>query len=472
MKKTKLFLRIICWIVSLGGFLFGFDMAVISGVLPIMQKQFDLTAGQEGWLVSSALVGCIIGVAASGTLSDRLGRKKLLLTAALFFLVSAVGSSLLQSFGSIIWARIFGGLGVGIASNIVPLYISEIAPAQKRGKYVTYYQLAVTIGILISYLSNYALLIFAEDNSLAASQLLRYFLGDQIWRGMFIVGALPAFLFIVGLLFVPESPRWLIQKGRKEQGLAILLKIMDEEEAKVDAAAIDENATKRKGSYKDLLVPEMRRPLVLGVLLPLFSQFCGINAIIYYGPTILNSAGISLTNSFQSQIIFGLANVLFTFIAIWKVDKLGRRPLYLIGTACAAVSLFLTGLFFFIGDVSGLVILISVTLFLASFSFSIGPLKFVVASEIFPTHIRGRALGISIMVMWVADAIVGQLIAFMLRELGTGYTFCLFGFFCVIAFITVYRLLPETKGKSLEEIEAFWKENSVDKASELEQTRI
>lgn len=459
MKRTKPVLTIVCWIAATGGFLFGFDMAVISGVLPIMQKQFALTAEQEGWLVSSALVGCIIGVAASGTLSDRLGRKKLLLVAALFFLVSATASGLLQTFGSIIWARILGGLGVGIASNIVPLYLSEIAPARKRGRYVTYYQLAITAGILMAYLSNYSLLSFSENANVQGNTTVNYLVVGQAWRGMFLVESLPALLFMIGLLFIPESPRWLIQKGRKEQGAAILYKIMDEDEAKSDVESINQHIVKGRGSYKDLLAPEMRKPLVLGLLLPLFSQFCGINAIIYYGPTILNSAGISLSNSFQSQIIFGVANVLFTFIAIWKVDQLGRRPLYLVGTFCATISLFLTGLFFFFGNVSGLWISFAVMLFLASFSFSIGPLKFVVASEIFPTHIRGGALGLSIMVMWVADALAGQFTAVLLREAGTAYTFWLFGFFSAIAFVVVYRLLPETKGKSLEEIETFWKRN-------------
>lgn len=460
MEKTKPFLTLICWIAAIGGFLFGFDMAIISGVLPFMQKQFDLSASQEGWLVSSALVGCIVGVAASGTLSDRLGRKKLLVAAAVFFLLSAVGSSFLPSFATVIWARIIGGVGVGIASNIVPLYISEIAPAHKRGRYVTYYQLAVTLGILIAYLSNYGLLILAERQVFQGDGFLNYLFVDEVWRGMFIVGTIPAILFLFGLFFAPESPRWLIQTGKKEAGTAVLLRIMDEESARNDAEIISDNAVTGKTSFKDLLAPEMRRPLWLGLLLPLFSQFCGINAIIYYGPTILNSAGISLSNSFQSQIIFGLANVLFTFIAIWKVDQLGRRPLYLVGTFFATVSLFLTGVFFFMGEVSGLLILMVVTLFLASFAFSIGPLKFVVASEIFPTHIRGRALGLSVMVMWVADALVGQFTAVLLREAGTAYTFWLFGFFSAIAFVVVYKLLPETKGKSLEEIETFWKKDT------------
>jgi len=456
MKKSNFFLALICFIAAIGGFLFGFDMAVISGVLPLMQEHFNLTPAQEGWLVSSALVGCIAGVAASGSLGDRFGRKKLLVCAAAFFLLSALGSALLPSFASIIWARILGGLGVGIASNVVPLYLSEIAPAAKRGRYVTFYQLAITAGILVAYLSNYAILASAENTIMATRGGFGYLFEEEAWRGMFLMEALPAALFIIGLTFVPESPRWLIQKGRSAQGRSILRKISDPKEADQAADRMELHRVERKSSYLDLLAPAMRRPLVLGFLLPLFSQFCGINAIIYYGPTILTSAGVSLSNSFQSQIIFGIANMLFTFIAIWKVDQLGRRPLYLAGTAVASVSLILTAIFFFLPDLPGLWVLFTVSLFLASFAFSIGPLKFVVASEIFPTHIRARALGLSIMTMWVADAIVGQLTAVMLRELGTSYTFLFFGFFCVAAFITVFRLLPETKGKSLEEIEVFW----------------
>lgn len=439
MGNTKFFLLIVCWIAAIGGFLFGFDMAVISGVLPLMQQQFTLTSAQEGWLVSSALIGCIIGVAASGVLSDRLGRKKLLFAAAFLFLISALGCGLFNSFAHIIWARIVAGIGVGVASNIVPLYISEMAPAAKRGRYVTYYQLAITIGILVAYFSNYSLLVYKGGEAQATGTFFHLLFSEEKWRGMFIVGAIPAFLFLVGLFFVPESTRWLKQKNN----------------AKV--ASRQDAGSEGYGSFRELLSPALRRPLILGILLPFFSQFCGINAIIYYGPTILKDAGISTDSSFQSQILFGVANMLFTFIAIWKVDQLGRRPLYLIGTLTASISLILTGVFFYLGNVPGLFILTVVILFLASFAFSIGPLKFVVASEIFPAGIRGRALGVSIMVMWGADAFIGYLTPILLREVGTAYTFGFFGVFCIFVFIAVYQLLPETKGKSLEEIEAFWK---------------
>lgn len=452
----RFYLGLITVVASLGGLLFGFDMAVISGVLPFVRKQFDLTALQEGWFVSSALVGCIIGVAFSGDLSDRLGRKKLLFLSAFLFLISAVGCALIHSLSLLITFRLIGGLGVGIASIVVPLYLSEIAPANIRGRLVTCYQLAITVGILLAYVTNSLLLSHSESAlSFVSSSLFDLIYVSEVWRGMFSIGTILAVLFLVGLLFVPESPRWLMRKGLVSEGLLILKKINNGEEPAVSTAAqgVEENDS---GSYKELFSPRLRKALLLGILLPLFSQLSGINAIIYYGPTILNDAGIALSNSFLGQIIFGVANLLFTFIAIWKVDDWGRRPLYIVGTLGATVSLVVTGVFFYLGMTTSVFLIISMTLFLACFAFSIGPLKFVVASEIFPTNIRGKAMGVSIMVMWVADTIMGQLTPVLLREAGSAVTFWVFGFFCLIAFITVYKLLPETKGKSLEEIENFW----------------
>ncbi|WP_222538699.1 sugar porter family MFS transporter [Pedobacter polysacchareus] len=447
-------LLMVCCIAALGGVLFGFDMAVISGVLPFVQKQFSLTAVQEGWFVSSALVGCIIGVAISGELGDRLGRKKLLMVSAILFLIGAVGCTWAPTFSLMVMARILAGIGIGIASNIVPLYISEIAPTKIRGRLVTCYQLAVTFGILVAYLSNAAILKHALAMSAEGSSSAFHFLFiAEAWRGMFSIGILPAVLFMAGLFFVPESPRWLIQNGREVEGLQLLTELVGEKEAVEDADKLKKNQGTGKGSYKELWSPRLRRSLILGLFLPLFSQFSGINAIIYYGPSILTSAGISLSNSFQSQVIFGLANMLFTLIAVWKVDALGRRPLYMIGTVGATISLFVAGLCFYNNATHSVFLLIAVLAFLASFAFSIGPLKFVVASEIFPARIRGRAMALSIMVMWIADTIVGQLTPIFLQELGTAYTFWIFSAFCLVAFVTVYFLLPETKGKSLEDIE-------------------
>ncbi|SFC39292.1 MFS transporter, SP family, arabinose:H+ symporter [Parapedobacter composti] len=447
-----------CAVAALGGFLFGFDMAVVSGTLPLVTEQFSLSAFQQGWFVSSALVGCIVGVAVSGELGDRYGRRRALLLAAVLFLVSAVGSGLLPSFSSIVWARLLGGVGVGIASSMVPLYISEIAPARIRGRLVTYYQLAVTFGILMAYLSNAFLLHRTYDTGAQASGWLGVAFDEEVWRGMFMVEALPALVFLLGLMAIPESPRWLIQQGHTAAGMALLGRFVGEAEAQADAESRQRQSRQRQAAYRELFAPKWRGALLLGLLLPLFSQFCGINAIIYYGPSILKATGVSLTNSLQSQIVFGVANLLFTLVAVWKVDKLGRRPLYLAGTVAAALSLMVVGACLH-AELTGGLLLGAVIVFLASFAFSIGPLKFVVAAEIFPAAIRGRAMALSIMVMWVADTIIGQLTPVLLEGIGTAFTFWFFALWCVLAFITVYRLLPETKGKSLEDIERRWLEN-------------
>lgn len=443
-------------IAALGGLLFGFDMAVISGAIPLVKEQFALSSAAEGWFVSSALLGAIMGVALSGELSDHWGRKRSLFVAAVLFFTSAIGCALAPSFTFLITARILGGMAVGIASNVVPLYLSEIAPAGIRGRLVTCYQLAVTLGILTAYLSNYSLLELAPiDQGQGGDTLFGLIFADQIWRGMFSLEVIPAALFFIGLFFVPDSPRWLLKQGREQEGKDILIRINGEAEAEKEVEDIRLTLDQEEGSYKELLDPALRLALIIGILLPLFSQFSGINAIIYYGPRILSDAGLSINDALVSQIIVGIAIVLFTFIAIWKVDQMGRRILYLVGTAGATVSLFLTGLCFYV-DSAGILLLISALSFLAFFSFSIGPLKFVIASEIFPNKIRGRALGISILTMWISDAIVGQLMPVSLEELGTGVTFWIFSGFCFVAFWVIYYLIPETKGKTLEEIQFMW----------------
>jgi len=456
-NRNPYYLTIITAIAALGGFLFGFDMAVISGAVPFVQQQFDLSAVQEGWFVSSALVGCVIGVAFSGELSDRFGRKPALNLSGSLFLLSAVGTAFAPEFSLLVIARIMGGIAVGVASNVVPLYISEIAPPKIRGRLVTFYQLAITVGILLAFLSNAWVLNFSESRPdfLIFGFLEKIFI-EEAWRGMFGAETIPAFIFLVCLAIVPESPRWLVQQNRSKKARQILKKLIDDNEIDSSINEIRETLNDVAGSYRELLKPGLRTAVLIGILLPLFSQFSGINAIIYYGPRILTEVGIDMNNALKSQVLLGIANMVFTFIAIWKVDSLGRRPLYLIGTAGATISLIITGIFFYVGETGSIFLLISVVLFLACFAFSIGPLKFVIASEIFPNRIRGRALALSIMVMWIADTIVGQLTPILLSEGGAAVTFWFFALFCAIAFWFIYKKVPETKGKTLEEIQAMW----------------
>lgn len=460
LKKEHLYLGIVTLIAALGGFLFGFDMAVISGTIPLVVDQFSLPPVTEGWFVSSAILGAIIGVAISGELSSRIGRRRSLIIAALLFLTSAICCTAAPNFNFLIVARVIGGIGVGIASNVVPLYLSEIAPARIRGSLVTCYQLAITVGILVAYLSNAWLLNLSETLNLPSTSFLHYIIADEGWRSMFGMEAVPAILFGIGMFFVPESPRWLFKKNMVERAKNVMEKISNRAEAEKEIEGLQKKReeTQEKGSYRELLRPGLRMPLLIGLLLPVFSQFSGINAVIYYGPRILESAGFNMSSALTSQILLGAANMIFTFIAIWYVDRKGRRPLYIYGTIGATISLFFTGLCFYLDAVGSVFLFMSVIAFLGCFAFSIGPLKFVVASEIFPNRIRGRALALSIMTMWISDMIVGQITPILLATVGTSGTFWFFSTFCFVGFWVVYFLVPETKDKTLEEIEDMWRE--------------
>jgi SP family arabinose:H+ symporter-like MFS transporter len=450
--KTNWFISLITAIAALGGFLFGFDMAVVSGIIEPVKSFYGLSASQEGFFVSSALLGCIAGVAFSGYLSDTIGRRKVLFIAAFLFIISAVGFAFSEQYFALIFFRILAGMGVGVASNVSPLYISEIAPAQKRGSLVTFYQLAITIGILAAYLSN----LFLQRNAAAYTgddqNLFHWLFIENVWRGMFLVGVIPALAFALLLLIVPESPRWLVFAGKPGAALAILTRISGEKDAIIELNAIREMASQKKGGFAELMRLPLRQLLVLAMTLTALSQFSGINGVIFYGPTIMKSAGIVTNDALFYQVILGLANMLFTFVAILKVDSWGRRPLYLWGSMFAALALALTGICFLM-NITGWLMLGCIILFLLFFAFSLGPLKFVISTEIFPTHIRGTALSVCIMTMWVSDWIVNLLFPVLRDGLGIAVTFFIFSFFCLLSFLYAKRKLMETKGKSLEEIE-------------------
>lgn len=450
-KQVKRFISLITLIAALGGFLFGFDMAVVSGIIEPVRAQYGLSAAEEGLFVSFALLGCIAGVAFSGYLADKIGRKKVLFVAASLFLVSAVGFSLSGTYAILIAFRILAGVGVGVASNVSPLYISEIAPAEKRGGLVTFYQLAITIGVLAAYTSNMLLQRYAVAHQNGGDGLFHWLFEEQVWRGMFFVSVIPALLFCILLTIVPESPRWLAANGRSGEALDILHK-MSGEQGRSELEAIELVASQKSGGLKELMHFPFRGLLVMTMVLTALSQFSGINGVIFYGPTILKSAGIVTGDALLYQVILGTASMLFTLIAIWKVDTWGRRSLYLAGSFGAAVALALTGLCFMYG-IKGWGMLLCIILFLLFFAFSLGPLKFVIATEVFPMHIRGRALSICIMTMWVSDWIVNLLFPIMRDDLGIANTFFVFSFFCICSYLYARKNLFETKGKRLEEIE-------------------
>ncbi|NIJ52895.1 sugar porter family MFS transporter [Dyadobacter arcticus] len=459
-KPVKHFISLITLIAALGGFLFGFDMAVVSGIIEPVRTQYGLSAAEEGLFVSFALLGCIAGVAFSGYLSDRIGRKKVLFVAAALFFVSAIGFSFSGTYTILIIFRILAGVGVGVASNVSPLYISEIAPARKRGGLVTFYQLAITVGVLAAYLSNLFLQRYAVAHLGTGSGLVHWLFAEEVWRGMFFVSVIPASLFCFLLMIVPESPRWLVKNGRNEEALDILVKISGEEGGRFELEAIKEVAAQKSGGLKELMQFPLRGLLVMTMILTALSQFSGINGVIFYGPTILKSAGIVTSDALLYQVMLGTASMLFTLIAIWKVDTWGRRSLYLIGSFWAAVALALTGICFMY-NVNGWGMLFCIMLFLLFFAFSLGPLKFVIATEVFPMHIRGTALSICIMTMWVSDWIVNLLFPIMRDGLGIANTFFVFSFFCVCSYVYAKMKLFETKGKRLEEIEQALNSGSV-----------
>jgi SP family arabinose:H+ symporter-like MFS transporter len=343
---------------------------------------------------------------------------------------------------------------------ICPLYISEIAPPAYRGRMVAIYQLAITVGIVAAYLSNAWLASLSADVSLTG--FLKYIFVDDIWRSMIGIGLIPSIIFWVGLFFVPESPRWLLLKGREQDAEAILEKI-DPQTAQSEILAVRQSVQKERGSFKQLLSPVYRVALIIGIALPFLSQVSGINAVIYYGPVILDQAGFSLGDALGGQVTIGLVNVLFTFVAIFTVDKWGRKPLLILGISLAVIALVVIGCLFYAGVTHGPWILIFILLFIASFAFSFGPVTFIIINEIFPNAVRAQAVSLAILSLWVANFIVGQLTPMMLKSpaFGPAATFWLFAALCAPALYVTVKLIPETKGRSLEEIETHWKQQSL-----------
>lgn len=411
-----MYLACICFVAALGGFLFGFDTAVISGTVGFVIDKFSLDAVLEGWFVSSALVGCVIGVLFAGKLSDSFGRKKILILSGVLFLVSAGGTAISLTYVMLIVSRFVGGVGVGIASMLAPMYISELSPPNLRGRMVALYQFAITIGILCAYFAN-ALLVRIGPMlpGVEGIRCLHWIIIEEVWRGMFGTEMIPAALFLVFLYFIPESPRWLVKEGVVEKAGAILTRIAGSDTAEREIAEIKNTVSHESGSLSQLLKPGLRTALFIGIVLPALSQFSGINAIIYYGPEIFNKAGFTLSDALGGQVTIGIVNVLFTIVALWMIDSMGRRPLLIFGVSGDVLAHVLVGLFFYLHVSAGIILLVPFLLFIACFAFSYGPVTWVVASEIFPTRIRGRAMSIATLSLWTANVIVGQTFPWLMQ---------------------------------------------------------
>jgi SP family arabinose:H+ symporter-like MFS transporter len=441
--RSYLFLAAIA--AALGGLLFGYDTAVISGAVGFLQKHFQLSAGLTGWAASSALIGCMAGAAAAGPLSDRVGRKPVLFVCALTFAVSGILTALSATLGEFVSMRFLGGFAIGAVSVVSPLYIAEVAPEAVRGRLVSLYQLAIVSGILVVFFVN----------------LMIQHQGDEAWnvafgwRWMFGSLTFPAALFALLALPIPESPRWLLKSGRADKAQAILERIAGPEGADREMRAIERSLSEESGSLADLLQPGYRRALLIGVALAAICQFCGINAIMYYAPEIFKASGAGSDSAFVQTIAIGVVNLLFTVVAIWMIDKAGRRPLLIVGSIIQALSLIAVGAAFAHGS-GGLSLLAPMLLFIAAFAAGMGPVPWVVISEIFPTRIRGGAVSIATLTLWAADFIVSQTFPILNASVGPARTFWLYGICSIIGLLFVAFLIPETKGRSLEDIQNAW----------------
>lgn len=468
------YLACICMVASLGGLLFGFDTAVISGTVGRVGEYYSLSDLQQGWFTSAALIGCIVGAMSAGWLGDKFGRKPSLLVAAVLFLVSAFFSAYPPGYNALIIARMLGGIGVGMASVLGPMYISELAPPKWRGRLVACYQLSIVIGVLLAYLSNLMIVKYglSHPDAFGGSGVLHRTFVSEAWRGMFAAEMLPAALFFVLLFFMPESPRWLIKAGDVDGGLEKLTRISGSETAQREVSEIRASLTQRSGKLSELFRPGLRMALAVGVLLSVFGQLSGVNIVVYYGPLILKAAGFAEVATLLGQVGFGFINLVFTVLAMLFIDRFGRRPLLISGMAVVTVSLTIIGALFLSagaesalsadgagGDISrttGILIGVMICIYVAAIAFSICAVIWGLTSEIFPNRIRGQAVSICTTANWSTNAFAAFVFPWYVASYGMHTGFFTSAVICFVATIFFWKCVPETKGKSLEEIEGLW----------------
>jgi len=441
--------------VALGGFLMGFDASVISGVVTFIEPEFNLTKIELGWSVASLTLTASLAMMVSGPLSDRLGRRPVLMIAAVLFAISAVASALAPSFIALVAARMLGGFGVGAALIIAPMYIAEVSPAAVRGRMVSFNQLNIVIGISAAFFTNF-LILRAGQSDLAWAEALH--LGEWNWRWMLGVEALPAIFYFVALFAVPESPRWLVMNGRDEDAKRVLERVSDQVQAKTNLDAVKaslhaEQSTER-AALRELFRPGMRRVLTIGVLVAILQQATGINSVFFYAPMIFEQSGIGTDASFMQAVLVGLVNLVFTVVAILFIDRLGRRPLLGVGLAGIAACMLLLSYGFASAETNPTLILVGILGFVASFAVSLGPVMWVLFSELFPNRLRGLAISFVGLLNSAVSFSVQLVFPWELENFGNSVTFLIYGLFAIVGLVIVMRLLPETKGKSLEELEA------------------
>lgn len=452
MKQTTIYLLLICLVSAMGGLLFGYDWVVIGGAKIFYEPFFNLegSAAMRGWAMSSALIGCLAGALLSGVWSDRYGRKKMLIIASFLFVASAIGTGAVDSFTWFIIYRIVGGFGIGIASNVSPVYIAEVAPASVRGKFVSLNQLTIVLGILMAQLANWQIGEFFTSGSetLSAASI------EMAWRYMFWAELIPAGLFFVLAFIIPESPRWLATMGQTEKAGRILARVGGETYARQTLSELGKLTDNKEemGNWSALLQPGVRNVLVIGIVLAVFQQWCGINVIFNYAHEIFSEAGYAVSDVLMNIVVTGVTNLLFTFVAIYTVDKWGRRTLMFVGSAGLAIIYTILGTCYFLG-ISGWPMLLLVVLAIACYAMSLAPVVWVVLSEIFPVRIRGLAMALSTFFLWVACFVLTYTFPLLNEAVGASGTFWLYGIICLAGFLFIRAKLPETKGKTLEELE-------------------
>lgn len=437
------------WFVSLvaacSGLLFGFDIAVINGAIVFLRREWGLSEMATEFAASSLLVGCVFGAAAGGWLSDRYGRRRILLVSAILFGASAIGAALPQNLAEFAVARFAGGLAIGVASLLAPLYIAEVAPPDRRGRLVALNQMTIVSGILLAYLVSWSL----------------SFAGEGSWRWMFAAAAVPAALFLVALFFVPESPRWLVERGREQDAHHIITRISGEEAATEEIAQIRAAIAEESGTLAELFHPGLRRALILALVLAVMQQWTGINTVLFYGSVILNEkvGGQSASSAIGANVLVGLVNFFATIVALWTIDIAGRRALLILSPAAMALGQAgLAWAFLQPNPAPGLVIGLMLGC-VAAFAIGLGPGVWVMLSEIFPNRIRGRAMGLATVSLWIACTILTMTFLSICTATGPSGAFAIYGVMCVFTAWFAWRFAPETKGRTLEEIERIWKEH-------------
>jgi len=441
-EDNNFIIYIIAFVAALAGLLFGFDTGVISGAILFIKDQFNLTSVVVERVVSAVLLGAVIGAAFSGTMADKLGRRRSIVITAILFSLGAIGSAFAPSIPVLILCRFAIGLAIGVASYVAPLYISEISPSDIRGALVSLNQLMITCGIVVSYLVDYMLTA-----------------GQQEWRWMFGLGAIPAVILLIGMIYLPETPRWLVTQGLIDKAKNVLARTGRGKNAEVEIESISKTMSEKKCSWREVFQPWIRPALFVGIGLAFFQQATGINTIIYYAPTIFEFAGFGTHRvAILATVGVGVVNVLMTLVAIWLLDRLGRKPLLYIGMAGMALSLGVLGVAFQMTNLSGLlqwIAVASVLFYIASFAISLGPIFWLMIAEIYPLRVRGRAMSLATVANWGFNMLVAATFLTLTESLGKAGTFWLFAVLSVAGIAFCYLFVPETKGYTLEEIEQY-----------------